>query len=87
MVTGRKRRVSLFDADLARKIARINSATQIAITKLDTKFKEAYKIREYDKLPYEAKSWLNEIEKKIGVKITLIGTGEDALDIIDLRNK
>ncbi|MCL5100978.1 MAG: adenylosuccinate synthetase [Candidatus Marsarchaeota archaeon] len=87
VVTGRKRRVSLFDADLARKIARINSATQIAITKLDTKFKEAYKIREYDKLPDEAKSWLNEIEKKIGVKITLIGTGEDALDIIDLRNK
>lgn len=86
-VTGRRRRVALFDSKLAKSVARINSANQIAITKLDTKFKAAHKIRRYGQLPEEARKWIEEIEEEIGLPITLIGTGEEAYDIIDMRDK
>ncbi len=85
-VTGRKRRVAPFDKKLARDVVRINLANQIAITKLDAMFKDAYKKRKYEDLSSEAKKWLKTVEDAVGVPITLIGTGEDAMDIIDLRN-
>lgn len=86
-VTGRPRRVALFNKELAKKSVRINSATQVAITKIDALFKEAYKVKEYEKLPPEAKRFLEDIEAEISVPITIIGTGEDLYDIIDLRGK
>ncbi len=84
-VTGRKRRVAPFDKNLAREVIRINSANQVAITKLDSMFKDAYKKRRYEDLPFEAKRWIETVENALRVPIALIGTGEDALDIIDLR--
>ncbi len=84
-VTGRQRRIAPFDVKLAQEAVKINSANQIAITKVDTVFDGAAKIREYDKLPREAKVWLEDIEQKIGAPITLIGTGEEAGDMIDRR--
>ncbi len=86
-VTGRQRRAAPFDSKVARSVVRINSANQVAITKLDVKFPEARKVREYSKLPVDAKRWIEQIEAEIGVPITLIGTGEEAMDIIDLRDK
>jgi adenylosuccinate synthase len=41
--------------------------------------------RELNELPAEAKSFIREVEAKAGVPVVLIGTGPDALDIIDLR--
>ena len=32
-----------------------------------------------------AEDWISEIERKMGVPVTLIGTGPDALDMIDRR--
>ncbi|MCY0883683.1 MAG: adenylosuccinate synthetase [Acidianus infernus] len=84
-VTGRKRRVAPFNIKLAKKAIQLNTATQIAITKLDALFKGAYKVREYEKLPNEAKKWIEDLEDQLKVPITLIGTGEDAMDTIDLR--
>ncbi|MCY0850159.1 adenylosuccinate synthetase [Sulfuracidifex metallicus] len=86
-VTGRQRRASEFNINLAKDSVKINSATQVAITKLDTLFKEAYKVRNYDKLPIEAKRWIENIENELKVPVTLIGTGEDTNDIIDLRKE
>ncbi len=86
-VTGRQRRVALFDPKVASHVARINSATQIAITKLDVKFPAAKGVREYDGLPEEAKRWLEDTEKQIGVPITLAGTGEETMDTVDMRYK
>lgn len=86
-VTGRPRRVAPFNKKLAKRSVMINSATQVALTKIDWLFKDAYKVREYEKLPLEAKKFIEEIEGEIGVPITLIGTGEDVFDIIDLRDK
>jgi adenylosuccinate synthase len=86
-VTGRRRRVSPFNLDLARKAIQLNGATQVSITKLDWLFKEAYNVKEYSKLPQEAKRWLDEIESQLKVPITLIGTGEESMSTIDLRRE
>lgn len=84
-VTGRQRRVAPFNTDIAKEVIRTSSANQAAITKVDTLFKGAEKVREYEKLPKEARGWIEDIEGKIGVPVTLIGTGEDAMDMVDRR--
>jgi len=86
-VTGRKRRSAPFNLKLAKHAVRINSATQVAITKLDSLFTEAKGVKEYSKLPSEAKKWIENIEAELGVPVTLIGTGEDVYDMIDLRKE
>jgi adenylosuccinate synthase len=86
-VTGRARRVSHFNPEVAKEVVRINSANQMAITKLDVKFKGAYKIRDYSKLPGEAKEWIEKVENEVGVPATLLGTGEDTMDVIDRREE
>ena len=85
-VTGRARRTSaaLHMEDLKRA-AVINSATDIAITKLDVRFKGNERVREFDKLTDEAKDFVKMVGNQIGVPVTLIGTGADVDDIIDLR--
>jgi adenylosuccinate synthase len=85
-VTGRIRRAAPFNINLAKKAVRLNSATEIALTKLDILFPECSKIREYNKLSNNAKRFIEDIEAELGLKITLIGTGEDVYDIIDRRN-
>ncbi len=83
--TGRDRRSAPFDFELARKTARINGATQAAVTKLDSMFPKCAGLRKFDAFPKEAKEFITEIEKRSDVPVTLIGTGPDALDIVDLR--
>ena len=63
----------------------INSANYLAVTKLDVKFPKCAKKRKFDELDADAKAFVAEIEKKVGVKVGLIGTGADAEDIIDRR--
>ena len=86
-VTGRLRRAAPFNIELAKRAVRINSATQVAITKLDALYREARGVREWGKLPPEARRFIQDLEDKIGVPITLIGTGEDVEDMIDLRKE
>ncbi len=83
--TGRDRRSAPFDFDLAKKTARINGATQAALTKLDSLFPKCRSARKLEAVPTEARRFLKEVENKTGVPIVLIGTGPDAQDIIDLR--
>ena len=83
--TGRDRRSAPFDFDLAKKNARINGATQAAMTKLDCIYPSCRSARKYSDLPKEAKEFIKEVEIKTGVPIMFIGTGPDALDIIDRR--
>ena len=84
-VTGRERRVAPFDFNLAKRATLINSATQIALTKMDIIYPECKGIRGFDELPQGAKDFIQEIESKTGVTVTLIGTGPSALDVIDRR--
>jgi adenylosuccinate synthase len=83
--TGRSRRSAPFDFDLARKNAKINGATQAAMTKLDCLFPDCRSARNFDDLSEDAKKFIQEVENRTGVPVVLIGTGPDALDIIDRR--
>jgi adenylosuccinate synthase len=83
--TGRDRRSAPFDFDLAKRTARINGATQAALTKLDCIFPNCQGKRSFNDLPKEAKQFVMEVEKRTGIPVALIGTGPDALDIIDRR--
>lgn len=84
-VTGRQRRSSSFNMDLAKKSVKINSATQLAITKMDVLFPLCAGVREFSKLTDDAMKFIQWIEDETGVKVVLIGTGADIFDIIDLR--
>uniref|UniRef100_A0A7J2U630 Adenylosuccinate synthetase n=1 Tax=Ignisphaera aggregans TaxID=334771 RepID=A0A7J2U630_9CREN len=86
-VTGRRRRVALFNTQLARRAIMLNSATQIAITRLDTLYPQDRCVREWGNLSKEAKNWLENLEKELGVPITIISTGEDVLCTIDRRKE
>ena len=83
--TGRDRRSAPFDFELAKKTAKINGATQAALTKLDSLFPKCRSAKSLEALPAEAKRFVKEVEDRAGVPVVLVGTGPDALDIIDLR--
>jgi adenylosuccinate synthase len=84
-VTHRQRRVGDFDYELGKYSAMINGATQIGITCLDKLFPECNKVQAYDSLSARAKEHVAKIEKYLGVKATLISTGPNPEDIVDLR--
>ncbi len=84
-VTGRKRRIGEFDFELAKRSARINSATQLAITNVDRLFEGNDKIKQYEELTEEAQNFIGKVEKKLDIPVTLVSTGPDTKDTIDLR--
>lgn len=84
-VTGRIRRAAPFNHDLAKRAIILNSATQVALTCLDRVFPSSARIREWDKLPPEAKRWVEDLEDVMKTPITLIGTGDDVTHMIDRR--
>ena len=85
-VTGRPRRAAEFDFDLAQRAIMLNSATQLAITKLDVRFPECAGIKSFNDLTSEAKSFIKNIEEKLQVPVTLIGTGPLVDDTVDVRS-
>jgi len=86
-VTKRKRRAAPFNFALAEKSIRINSATQIALTKLDTVFPECGGVTDYAKLSDRAKAFVKEVEERLDVPVAIIGTGPGTTDIVDRRQK
>tara|TARA_B100001750_G_scaffold189168_1_gene158996 strand:- start:290 stop:1129 length:840 start_codon:yes stop_codon:yes gene_type:complete len=84
-VTGRPRRAAEFDFDLAQRAVMLNSATQLAITKLDVRFPECAGVKSFNDLDDKAKSFIKNIEERLQVPVTLIGTGPLVNDIIDVR--
>ncbi|ADN51499.1 adenylosuccinate synthetase [Vulcanisaeta distributa] len=86
-VTGRPRRAAPFNLDLARRAVMLNRPTQIAITKFDALFPGARGKRRWSDLPVEARRWIESISEALRVPVTLIGTGEDSMDMIDLRRE
>jgi adenylosuccinate synthase len=83
--TGRERRSAPFNFELAKKAVMINGATQAAVTKLDILYPQCKGAKNYDELPKEAKQFIKEIEKQVDIPVGLIGTGPEALDIVDRR--
>jgi adenylosuccinate synthase len=84
-VTGRQRRASPFNLELAKKSIKINSATQLAVTKLDVVFPECAGLTEYSKLTSKPRQFIENIEANLGIKVVLIGTGAEINQIIDRR--
>jgi len=84
-VTGRQRRAADFDFDLARRAIMLNSATQIAITKLDVIFPDCAGVTTFDELSEPAQAFITNIEKELSTPVTIIGTGPAVFDIIDRR--
>jgi adenylosuccinate synthase len=83
--TSRDRRSAPFNFELARKAAIINGATRLALTKLDCVFPECKGMRVSEQLPAEAKQFIERVEEETSVPVSFIGTGPDALDLIDRR--
>ena len=84
-VTGRLRRAAEFDFDLAKRAIMLSSANQISITKLDVRFPKCAGVKSIDELEDDAKLFIKNIEEKLGVPVTLIGTGPHVDDVIDIR--
>ena len=83
--TGRDRRSAPFDFELAKKTAKINGATQAAMTKLDSLFPDCRGAKQYGALSKQAKEFIEKVEDVTGVPVVLIGTGPEAMEIIDRR--
>ncbi len=85
-VTGRPRRAAPFNFALAKRAVMLNGATKAALTKIDTLFPECKGVKSYDKLSKDAKAFVTNIEEQIRIPVTLIGTGQDALEMVDRRS-
>ncbi|MGD0079302.1 MAG: adenylosuccinate synthetase [Methanoregula sp.] len=86
-VTHRQRRVGGWDGDMALYSAMINGCTQAAITGIDNIDKACFGITEYSRLTRKAKDFLKQAEDDIGSPVTLISTGPEITQIIDLRDE
>ncbi|OWT32546.1 adenylosuccinate synthetase [Methanobrevibacter sp. 87.7] len=86
VVTGRRRRVGLFDFDLAKESCRINGTTQISLTCVD-KLYDCAGVTDYSVLPADAKEFIDDIQTATGGPVTLISTGPDLKETIDLRDE
>ncbi len=84
-VTGRQRRAADFDFDLARRSIMLNGATQIAVTKLDVLFPDCAKKTAFDELADDAKAFIANIENRLNLPVTIIGTGPEISHVIDRR--
>ena len=86
-VTGRPRRAAEFDYALAKRAVMLNGASQMAITKLDTRFPGCAGASSYGDLTAEARAFVERAEDELGVPATLLGTGPGVGDIVDRRQR
>ena len=65
----------------------INGATQIALTCVDRLYPDCARTQDFSDLSGETKRFIDEIEAETGVPVTIISTGPDLVDTIDLREE
>jgi adenylosuccinate synthase len=65
----------------------INGATQIALTCVDRIYPSCERVKDYSGLSGEIKQFVDEIQDATGVPVTIISTGPDLDDTIDLRSE
>ncbi len=86
-VTGRPRRVGLWDGEMARYSAMVNGATQVALTGVDRIDPECRDVRDYGKLTPKAKKFIEKVEEDAKAPVTIISTGPSLESTIDLRDE
>ena len=84
-VTGRTRRAAEFDHILCRRAVMLNGGTHLALTKLDVVFPECAKMTSYEKLSQRAREFIEDIQERIGIPVSIIGTGAEDTAVIDRR--
>jgi len=65
----------------------INSASQIALTCIDYLVPGDRGVTEYDKLSEKSREFIEKVEREVGVPVTIISTGPDMEETIDLREE
>jgi len=65
----------------------LNSATSIAVTKLDVLYPSARGVTTYEALDSSAKAFIENIENELNINVSLIGTGPEVYETIDRRVK
>ena len=86
-VTGRPRRIGSWDSKMAAYSAMVNGATQAAITGLDKLDPTVRGVDQYDDLSTKVRKFLREAEEDVGVPFTLLSTGPELAEIVDLREE
>jgi adenylosuccinate synthase len=84
-VTGRPRRIGRWNGDMARYSAMINGATQVALTGLDKLDASCKGVTSYDELSDNVKVFVRKAEHDIGVPVTIISTGPEMSETVDMR--
>jgi len=84
--TDRKRRVGEFDWALLRRAALLNRPTDIALTFADYLAPENRKAMRFEQLSPETISFIHEVERVAGARVSLIGTGFHNRSVIDRRS-
>ena len=86
-VTGRKRRVGVWDSNMARYAAMINGATMIALSGIDRLDASCKGARTYEELSNKVKEFIAKVEDDTRVPVTLISTGPEISEIVDIREE
>lgn len=86
-VTGKVRRIAEFDIGIVKKAILVNRPTQIALQFLNYLFPKDEGKNSWNSLSPEAKVYIEDMERDLGIPITLIGTGESNDAMIDRRTK
>nr|WP_319539354.1 adenylosuccinate synthetase [uncultured Methanospirillum sp.] len=86
-VTGRERRIGNWDGKMARYASMINGCTQVAITGVDHIDSSCFGATEYSQLSKPVKDFLKQVEEDTRSPVTLISTGPEMSQIIDLRDE
>jgi len=81
-ITGRTRRTAPFDFKLARRAAKVNGATSIAVTKLDILFPECSSAKAVGSLSSRCLEFTRRIEMEVGVPVRYVSTGPDTSEMV-----
>lgn len=84
-VTKKMRRVFEMNWDRLKYVAILNRPTQIALNFAQYIDWAAYKVRTYNDLPDTVKEFMVRVEQVTGAPVTMVGTGPNNDDIVDLR--
>lgn len=84
-VTKKIRRVAEFDIEIVRRAILINRPTQIALQFLNYLYPHDEGKNSWESLSEEARNYIENLERELGVPITLIGTGQLNEAMIDRR--
>jgi adenylosuccinate synthase len=86
-VTGRERRIGNWDGEMARYASMINGATQVALTGVDHIDPSCFGATTYSQLTKPVLDFLEQVETDTGCPVSLISTGPEMSQIIDLRSE